>query len=123
MGSKALPNLAHYTASKFGVIGLTKTLAVELAEQNIRVNAICPTGVDTPMLLNEPQYKLFMPDLENPGRAEAETPGSPFYTMNAIPIPWVDPVDISNALLFLASDEGRYVTGVALPVDAGFLIK
>jgi NAD(P)-dependent dehydrogenase (short-subunit alcohol dehydrogenase family) len=122
-GLKPLPNLVHYTASKFGVIGLAKTLAVELAEQNVRVNSICPTCVATPMVLHDKQYELFMPDKEHPTQADAEAPGSPFITMNALPIPWVEPDDITNALVFLASDEGRYITGIDLPVDAGFLVK
>lgn len=67
--------------------------------------------------------KLFMPHLEHPSRADAEKPDSNYRAANVLPIPWVDPVDISNAVLYLASDESRYVTGIALPVDAGFLIK
>jgi (+)-trans-carveol dehydrogenase/(-)-trans-carveol dehydrogenase len=76
--------------------------------------------VDTDMIQNEATWKLFRPDLEHPTR-EDFIPAS--QTMNALPIPWVDPVDISNALLFLASDEARYITGVTLPVDAGCVIK
>jgi (+)-trans-carveol dehydrogenase len=65
-------------------------------------------------------YRLFRPDLENPTQQDAE----PVYrTLNVLPVPYVEPDDVANALLFLASDEGRYVTGVALPVDAGFAIK
>jgi (+)-trans-carveol dehydrogenase/(-)-trans-carveol dehydrogenase len=84
------------------------------------VNSIHPTQVDTPMIQNEATWRLFRPDLDHPSR-EDFVPAS--QEMNALPIPWVEPVDISNALLFLASDEARYVTGVALPVDAGALIK
>jgi SDR family mycofactocin-dependent oxidoreductase len=122
-GIGVVENLGHYNASKHGVIGLMKTLALELGPSNVRVNAICPTNVDTPMLVNDKLMKLFMPHLDAPSRADAEAPGSNYRAVNAIPIPWVDPVDISNALLFLASAEARYVTGVALPVDAGFLLK
>jgi NAD(P)-dependent dehydrogenase (short-subunit alcohol dehydrogenase family) len=100
-----------------------KTLALELGPQNVRVNALCPTNDDTPMLVNDKLMKLFMPHLESPTRADAEAEGSNYRAVNAIPVPWVDPIDISNALLFLASDEARYITGIAMPVDAGFLLK
>jgi SDR family mycofactocin-dependent oxidoreductase len=119
-GLRAHENTAHYTAAKHGVIGLMKTLALELASFSIRVNALCPTTVDTPMIQNDATYKLFRPDLAAPTQADAE---KAFAAINALPIPWVDPIDVSNALLFLASDEARYVTGVALPIDAGNLVK
>jgi SDR family mycofactocin-dependent oxidoreductase len=122
-GIGVVANLGHYNASKHGVIGLMKTLALELGPQNVRVNAICPTNVDTPMLVNDKLMKLFMPHLESPTREDAEAEGSNYRAVNAIPIPWVDPIDISNAVLFLASDEARYITGIAMPVDAGFLLK
>jgi SDR family mycofactocin-dependent oxidoreductase len=122
-GLTGVPNLIHYNASKHGVIGLMRTLALELGPEYIRVNAICPTTVDTDMVDNDSTRKLFMPHLESPTRVDAEAPGSSFRALNSIPVPWVDPIDVSNALLYLASDEGRYVTGVALPVDAGCLGK
>jgi SDR family mycofactocin-dependent oxidoreductase len=122
-GIGVVANLGHYNASKHGTIGLMKTLALELGPQNVRVNAICPTNVDTPMLVNDKLMKLFMPHLESPTREDAEAEGSNYRAVNAIPIPWVDPIDISNAVLFLASDEARYITGIAMPVDAGFLLK
>ncbi|MEU7812804.1 mycofactocin-coupled SDR family oxidoreductase [Pseudonocardia sp. NPDC049154] len=119
-GLQAYPNIGHYVSAKHGVVGLMKTLAVELGPQRIRVNSLHPTQVDTPMIMNEASWKLFRPDLENPTR-EDFAPAS--QSMNALPIPWVEPVDVSNALLFLASDEGRYVTGVPLPIDAGCVVK
>jgi SDR family mycofactocin-dependent oxidoreductase len=119
-GLQAYENIAHYVSAKHGVVGLMRTLALELAPYMIRVNSIHPTQVDTPMIQNEATYKLFRPDLEHPTR-EDFAPAS--QTVNALPIPWVEPVDISNAVLFLASDEGRYITGVTLPVDAGTVIK
>jgi SDR family mycofactocin-dependent oxidoreductase len=112
--------LADYKAAKAGVLSLTRTLACELAEHFIRVNAICPTAVDTPMIQNEGLYRSFRPDLENPGREDVK---AGFQTMNLLPIPWVDPVDVSNAIVWLASDAARYVTGVTLPVDAGNALK
>ena len=119
-GLKASQSLAHYVAANHGVIGLMRTLALELAADFIRVNALAPTAVDTPMVMNEATYRLFRPDLENP---TAEDMAEASRATNVLPIAWVEPVEISNALLFLASDEARYITGVALPVDAGQAIK
>jgi (+)-trans-carveol dehydrogenase len=119
-GLKAYENIAHYVSAKHGVVGLMRTLALELAPYMIRVNSVHPTQVDTDMIMNDASYRLFRPDLEHPTR-EDFAPAS--QSMNALPIPWVEPVDISNAVLFLASDEGRYITGVTLPVDAGTVIK
>ncbi|HEX6393897.1 MAG TPA: mycofactocin-coupled SDR family oxidoreductase [Acidimicrobiales bacterium] len=119
-GLKPFQNAGHYTVAKHGVIGLMRTLALELADDAIRVNAIAPTQVDTPMLMNPAGYRLFRPDMENP---TAEDMAPPSQALNVLPIPWVEPVDISNAVLFLASDEARYITGAVLPVDAGAAIK
>ncbi|TQS42630.1 mycofactocin-coupled SDR family oxidoreductase [Cryptosporangium phraense] len=119
-GIKGTPNVAPYTASKHGVVGLMKTLALELAEYNIRVNSVHPTGVATNMILNETTFKLFLPDVEHP---TAEQAAPVFQSTNALPVPWVEPVDISNALLFLASDEARYVTGLEMKIDAGYTTK
>lgn len=119
-GLKGYANIAHYTAAKHGINGLMKTLAQELAGHHVRVNTVNPTQVDTPMIMNDPMYRLFCPDIENPTR-EDFAPIS--QSMNALPIPWVESRDVSNSVLFLLSDESRYITGVALPVDAGVLIK
>jgi SDR family mycofactocin-dependent oxidoreductase len=115
-GLKGIPNTVHYTAAKHGVVGIMRTLANEFAPQSIRVNTVHPTSVDTVMIQNEKTYGLFDPDNPNPTQ-ESATPV--FQSINALPVPWVDSVDISNAILFLASDEARYITGVTLPVDAG----
>ena len=112
--------LGDYKAAKAGVLALKDTLAYELAEHFIRVNAICPTAVDTPMIQNEALHRAFRPDLEHPGRDDVK---AGFAEMNLLPIPWVDPVDISNAIVWLSSDAARYVTGVTLPVDAGNQLK
>jgi (+)-trans-carveol dehydrogenase len=119
-GLKGFPNFAHYVSAKHGVVGLMRTLALELAPHSIRVNSIHPTNVDTDMIQNEAIYRLFVPGSENPTRDEFTAVSQ---SMQALPIPWVEPVDISNALLFLASDEARYITGITFPVDAGITQK
>ena len=119
-GLKGMANIAAYVSAKHGVVGLMRTLANELAPDRIRVNTVNPGVVNTPMVQNDATYKLFRPDLAEPTRDDA-TPA--FTSLHAIPIPWLEPVDISNAVLWLASDEARYVTGVTLPVDAGFFVK
>ena len=117
LGLKGMNNMAHYAASKHGVVGLMRSLAIELAPHHIRVNTVHPTTVNTPMVQNDPTYRLFSPELENPGPDDyAKVAG----LLNLLPIPWVEAIDISNAVAFLASDEARYITGITLPVDAGF---
>lgn len=108
--------IGHYSAAKHGVVGLMATLAVELGEYDIRVNCLLPTQVDTPMIMNEAMYRNFRPDLANPGRDDM---AGPSRAAHALDVPWVDPIDVSNALLYLASDEARYITGVTFPVAAG----
>ncbi|MGI5132913.1 mycofactocin-coupled SDR family oxidoreductase [Pseudonocardia sp. CA-107938] len=119
-GLRARPNLAHYVAAKHGVVGLMRSLAVELAPRRIRVNCVHPTGVDTDMIMNDAMWALFRPDLAAPGRDDVR---QRCQDMNALPVPWVDPRDVSNAVLFLVSDEARYVTGVSLPIDAGSTVR
>ncbi|MGD8166761.1 mycofactocin-coupled SDR family oxidoreductase [Herbiconiux sp. P16] len=121
-GLMAIPNIGHYVAAKHGVVGLMRTLALELAPDFIRVNSVHPTSVDTDMIHNDATYALFAGDLPLEERTR-DVVGERFQTLNALPIKWVEPVDISNAVLWFASDESRYVTGVTLPVDAGSLIK
>lgn len=119
-GKKAYLHTGHYTAAKHGVIGLMRAFAVELSQKMIRVNAVLPTHVNTPLLINERTFHAFRPDLQNPGPDDLAPICQTFHTL---PIPWVTAQDISNAVLFLASDEARYITGVALPVDAGSCLK
>jgi (+)-trans-carveol dehydrogenase len=119
-GERAMPNMSHYVSAKHGVIGLMRSLAVELGEHNIRVNSVLPTNVNTPMFMNEGLFKMYRPDLENPGPDDIK---SLAQLMHVLPIGWVEPVDVSNAILFLVSDEARYITGVELPVDGGTLLK
>ena len=119
-GLKAYPHTGHYVAAKHGVVGLMRTFAVELGAQNIRVNSVHPTNVNTPLFMNEGTMKLFRPDLENPGPEDMKVVGQ---LMHTLPIGWVEPEDIANAVLFLASDEARFITGVTLPVDGGSCLK
>jgi (+)-trans-carveol dehydrogenase len=98
------------------VVGLMRTLAVELAPHRIRVNTVNPTQVDTDMIQNDVMYRLFVPDQENPTKEQFAAASR---DTGLLPVDWIESVDVSNALLFLASDAARYITGVALPVDAG----
>jgi (+)-trans-carveol dehydrogenase len=119
-GLVALFGHTAYAAAKHGVIGLVKTLAAELAPYWIRVNAVCPTAVATPLFLNEAHVRAFCgPD---PSKT-IEDLKWPAQTLNLLPVPWIEPEAISAAMLYLASDDGKYVTGVALPVDAGMTIQ
>ncbi|MFL0240671.1 mycofactocin-coupled SDR family oxidoreductase [Mycobacterium sp. SMC-18] len=119
-GLKAYPHTGHYIAAKHGVVGLMRTFAVELGHHSIRVNSVHPTNVNTPLFMNEGTMKLFRPDLENPGPDDMKVVAQ---MMHVLPVGWVEPVDISNAVLFLASDESRYVTGLPMTVDAGSMLK
>ena len=112
----ANPGTAHYSAAKAGLVMFAKVLAKELAPQSIRVNTIHPTTVATDMILNDATYRLFRPDIENPTQADFEEAA---LTLNKLPIPMVEAIDISNAVLYLVSDDGRYVTGTTHVVDAG----
>ncbi len=113
VGIKGLPYLAPYVAAKHGVVGIAKTMANELASHKIRVNTVHPTGVNTPMVAGLGGLDALIgrdPDL------------GPIY-MNTLPVESVEPRDISNAVLFLASDEAQYVTGLEFTVDAGNTIR
>ena len=108
-GLKGQPFLTPYVASKHGLVGIMRSLSNELASRNIRVNSLHPTGVDTPMLVG-------MVGLT--GHLEASPELGPLFH-NSLPVDLLQPEDISNAVLFLASDEARYVTGLTMTVDAG----
>jgi SDR family mycofactocin-dependent oxidoreductase len=116
VGRQGSANIGHYVAAKWGVIGLVKSVAMEVGGNNITVNAVCPTTVNTDMIQNEAAYKLFLPGTAHPTKDEAATA---FQTMNTIPVPWVEPIDISNTMAFLCSDEARYITGETIAVAAG----
>jgi SDR family mycofactocin-dependent oxidoreductase len=119
-GMRGFPNQVHYNVAKHGVIGLMRSLANELAPHFIRVNTVHPSSVNTKMIQNETIWNAFAPGVENP---TVDDFGDTFTAMNLLPIPWMEPSDISGAVAWLASDDSRYVTGVTLPVDAGFLAK
>jgi SDR family mycofactocin-dependent oxidoreductase len=112
-GIKGLPFLGPYVAAKHGVVGICRSLANELAEKSIRVNTVHPTGVDTPMVAGLGGLTTLIDKNPNLGP----------ISMNGLPIEMVEPRDISNAVLFLASDEARYVTGLEFTVDAGNTIR
>lgn len=115
-GRQGTPNLAHYSASKWGVIGLIKSVALEYADCGVTANVVCPTNVDTPMLHNPALYSLFAPDVTNPTREVVE----PRYaTMNPMRIPWAPPEAIADAVDHLVGDTGRFVTGSVLDVGMG----
>jgi SDR family mycofactocin-dependent oxidoreductase len=119
-GLKAYAHTGHYIAAKHGVVGLMRTFAVELGRHSIRVNSVHPTNVNTPLFMNEGTMKLFRPDLESPGPDDLAVAAQ---FMHVLPTGWVEPVDISNAVLFLASDESRFVTGLTMTIDAGSMLK
>ncbi len=119
-GLKAHANIAAYVTAKHGVVGLMKSVAKEVAPHMIRVNCVNPTQVATPMIMKKETYRLFRPDLEDP-TVEDFKPAS--QALHVLPVPWVESIDVSNALLFLSSDEARYITGATIPVDAGAAIK
>jgi SDR family mycofactocin-dependent oxidoreductase len=119
-GIRGTANTAHYTASKHAVVGLARTLANELGPRRIRVNTVHPGAVGTAITLNETTFKRLRPDLTNP---TAEDAAEVLAARNLLPVPWIDPVDVSNAVVFLASDEARYITGTQLVVDAGLTQK
>lgn len=116
-GRLGAPNIGHYVAAKWGVIGLVKSTALEVADKGITVNAVAPTSVDTKMIMNEAFQRLFVPDVEHPTRAQVE---AAYARLHPMPVPWLAPADVSAAVLFLASDEARYITGEVLPVAAGW---
>lgn len=115
-GLKGFGYLSAYVSAKHGVVGLMRSLVNEVSQYGIRVNCVNPTTVDTDMIQNEAAYAYF-------GVDNREDFAAIFQTFHTLPIPWVEKSDITNAVLYLASDESRYVTGLTLAVDAGFLTK
>ena len=120
LGLRGMQNVPGYVSAKHGGAGLMKSLAIELAADSIRVNSIHPTNVATPLIHNQAAYRLFRPDLDDPGLADVR---EPFQALNLLPVPWIEPADVSEAVLYLAADSGRYVTGTSLVIDAGWTAK
>lgn len=110
-----MTNSSHYAAAKWGVIGLIKSLALEVASDGISVNAVLPAGVNTDMIHNPAMYKLLRPDLDNPTKADV----LPLFDAGAPTPGLLEPEDVSNAILFLISDEGRYMSGETLTLSGG----
>ncbi|WP_166133028.1 mycofactocin-coupled SDR family oxidoreductase [Nocardioides ochotonae] len=119
-GLKGIQHVAHYVSAKHGIVGLMRTMANELAPYDIRVNTVHPTNVATIMVKNPGTYSMFVGEGEE-ATEEAAIPG--MVGLNSLAVPWVECDDITNAILFLTSNEGRYVTGTTLPVDAGAFAK
>ena len=119
-GLKGIPNVGHYATAKHGLVGLMRTLAIELAPGWIRVNTIHPTNVATPMIHNDTTFAAFRPDIDHPTEEDVVAACT---DMNLLAVPWVEPSDVSNAVVWLASDDARFVTGATLPVDAGLVVK
>ncbi|HEU4681830.1 MAG TPA: mycofactocin-coupled SDR family oxidoreductase [Gemmatimonadales bacterium] len=111
-GLRGMGRLSHYAASKWGLTGLTKSWAIELAQYGIRVNSLHPTGVNTPMNDGLAALEGLTP------REVAERSAG-----NLLPVPWIEPEDVAHAVLYLASDRARYVTGAPLVIDAGLLSR
>lgn len=118
-GLTPYPNHVHYGAAKYGVIGVAQCLALELAAHRIRVNALAPSAVRTDLALNPVLFELFT------GRADAtaEDAAPIFQNLNLIERPWIEPEEVSNAVVWLSGDEARAITGIVLPLDLGFMIK
>jgi (+)-trans-carveol dehydrogenase len=119
-GMFAYDSIGHYVTAKHGLVGLTKSLAKELGPHNIRVNSIHPSNVKTPMLNNPGTRKMFRPDLDDP---QLDDVVEAFASVHILNTPWLEPEDVSNLVLFLVSDDSRFVTGAQYVADAGMLIK
>jgi SDR family mycofactocin-dependent oxidoreductase len=118
-GRTGLPNISHYAAAKWGVIGLAKSLALELVHDGITVNVVCPTTVRTPMVLNETTYRLFAPDA---GEITEELIGQRFSAHHPIPRPWLEPEDVSREVVHLVTERGN-VTGAVVEIGLGLSAK
>ncbi len=116
IATRGQSNAVAYATSKAGIVGMMRALAAELAPHGIRVNTIHPSTVYTGMILNEPVYKVFRPDLESPTKEDMD---GELYPFHMLPVAALESEDVSNAVVYLASDESRYITSIKLPIDAG----
>jgi len=119
LSHRANKNFAHYTAAKHGVLGLVRAFGLELADYNVRVNSVDPTVVFTDMVTSQP----YMDQLIGHEGATDEEVRDHYLQWNVLPTPWIEPRDVANAVLFLASDEARFITGLGLPLDAGAMLR
>lgn len=119
-GIKGFYGAPAYSAAKHGVVGLMRSLALELAPNQVRVNSVHPTSVYTPMIINEVFPKLVRMDLADPGEAET---AEFLKDMQPMGNPWIHVDDVSNTILFLCSDDARYITGSSIAIDAGAMTK
>jgi SDR family mycofactocin-dependent oxidoreductase len=121
-GLRTMNNIGHYAAAKHGVTALAKSLANELGPHHIRVNSVHPSNTRTVMGVdNDGVLKMFRPDLENPKLEECTDAFASIHVMRDVP--WIQPLDVTHAVLFLCSDDAQYITGAQLPVDVGMLVK
>jgi len=116
LGRGAVAGQAAYCASKWGVIGMTKSAALDLAPHGITVNAIAPGNISTPMVHNDALYRMMRPDLEHPTRADIEPI---FANLHGQPVAFLEPEEVTRAVLFLVSETSAHITGTVMPVDAG----
>jgi SDR family mycofactocin-dependent oxidoreductase len=117
---KGAENMSSYAASKHAITGLMTCLARELGQYNIRVNSVNPTCVDTNMIQNPYVWGLFDPDNPTPTRESAQ---DAFTRTHILPVPWMEPIDVSRSILYLVGESGRYITASTLTIDAGFIVK
>ncbi|MFC5947556.1 mycofactocin-coupled SDR family oxidoreductase [Pseudonocardia lutea] len=119
-GIQGMRHTSAYVSAKHGVVGMTRALANEAGEFNIRANAILPGNTNTPLLNNKATWRLFRPDLPEPTLEDVK---GTMQDLALLPTPWVEAEDIANTALWLASDESRFITGVLIPVDAGWYVR
>ncbi|WP_329410461.1 mycofactocin-coupled SDR family oxidoreductase [Nocardia vinacea] len=115
-GRGGYANLSHYSATKWGVIGLIKSVARETGKLGVNLNVVCPTTVPTPLFMNDACHAVFRPDLDNP---TIEDCMDRFVGMHAIPVPWIEAQDVSDAILFLVGPRAKNVTGSVFDISAG----
>jgi SDR family mycofactocin-dependent oxidoreductase len=116
LGRTSQPFVPAYTASKWGVIGLCKSAAQELAGNGVTVNVVAPGNVATPMIHNDTMYRLMRPDLEHPTRDDV---AATMAGLHVQPVPWLEPEEVTAAVVFLVSEDARHITGSVIDVDAG----
>jgi SDR family mycofactocin-dependent oxidoreductase len=112
-GRSGMANLGHYSASKWGLIGLVKSVALETAKLGITVNVVCPTSVATPMILNDSTFRLFCPEIDQP---TAEDARPRFEALNPMGVAWLEPEDVTRAVMYFVDDPG-YTSGTVLEVN------